>query len=454
MKTFGFPALMAGLFLVSVPPAQALERSLRPQARPAAQDLSGSVERILLAAARVSAPQVSLRPEIRPRRVAVSPTAPEASPEAQAGLEAWVRSFRPRALAQGISAGTFDRAFQGVRYDAKAIERDRSQAEFNTAIWQYLDSAASESRIATGREMLARHAALLDRIEARYGVEKEVVVAIWGMESAYGARRGTHPLIGAMATLAHDGRRRGFFEEQLVAALRILQNGDVTPGAMTGSWAGAMGHTQFIPTSYEALAVDFTGDGRRDIWSDDPTDALASTANYLAKSGWKKGMPWAVEVRLPRGFDYALSGKATRKMPSDWARLGVTGLDGRAVRDYGAASVFLPAGANGPAFLTFSNFRAIARYNAADAYVMGVGHLSDRLRGKGPISGAWPREDRALSRDERKELQQRLTAAGYDTGGVDGRIGPNSVSALRAWQSARGLIPDGYASYAVLRKLR
>ena len=449
--------LSGTLILLLVAPtlhAEAVDTSLKPQRRPAAE-----VSRNAADLTSVPAPaHTDVRPEARPaQRVAAKP-APKpvatASAAEAAAFDAWVRDFRPRALAQGVSASPFDRAFRTAVYDPDVIARDSNQAEFTKPIWDYLASAASDSRIENGRAALARYRAVLDRIEARYGVDKEVVVAVWGMESAYGAHRGTKPVIGSLATLAHNGRRVAFFEEQLIAALKILQNGDTAPETMTGSWAGAMGHTQFIPTSYEALAVDFTGDGRRDIWSDDPTDALASTAAYLARYDWKKGQPWGVEVRLPDGFDYTSVSKSNTKMPSAWARLGVVGMDGRAVPDHGQAAVFLPAGSRGPAFLTFRNFSVIARYNNADAYVMGVGHLADRLRGAGPIRGDWPTDDRTLSFSERKELQQRLTAQGFATGGVDGRIGPRSTAAIQDFQTALGLIPDGFASLSLLERLR
>ncbi|MBD3764200.1 MAG: lytic murein transglycosylase [Rhodobacterales bacterium] len=370
------------------------------------------------------------------------------------GLSAWVAGFRARALAAGIAPAVFDRAFAGVTYDPGVIERDRNQAEFTRAIWDYLDSAASEARVQNGREALRRHRRLLERIESIYGVDKEVVVAVWGLESAYGAVRGDLPVIASLATLAYDGRRGRFFESQLIAALRILQAGDVGPDRMTGSWAGAMGHTQFIPTSYLAYAVDFTGDGRRDIWSDDPADALASTAAYLARFGWVKGRPWGVEVTLPAGFDHAQTGERVRKSVADWHALGVQLAGGGALPDHGAGSILLPAGAQGAAFLIFSNFQVIERYNSADAYVIGVGHLADRIAGGPPIRAAWPRGDRALTFAERQELQERLRAAGFDPGAADGKIGPNTLAAVRAYQRAQGLVPDGYASLDLLRRLR
>jgi membrane-bound lytic murein transglycosylase B len=373
---------------------------------------------------------------------------------ANLGFTRWIEGFRPRAAAAGISDRTFQSAFAGVGYNADVIRRDRTQAEFSKAIWEYLDGAVSQSRVDNGRAALARHRGTLEAIEARYGVEKEVVAAIWGLETAYGAVRGSTPILGALATLAYDGRRAAFFEEQLIAALTILQAGDTTPERMIGSWAGAMGHTQFMPTSFLEHAVDFDGDGRREIWGDDPTDALASTAAYLKHFGWTRGQPWGVEVRLPPSFDYTLTGERVKKAPADWAALGVRAMDGSVVPDHGAASILMPAGARGAAFMIFGNFHVIERYNPADAYVIGVGHLSDRLAGGGPIRAAWPREDRTLSAAERRELQERLTSRGFPTGGVDGRVGPNTVAAVRAFQRAVGLVPDGYASLEVLNRLR
>ncbi|TCO72934.1 lytic murein transglycosylase [Rhodovulum euryhalinum] len=396
----------------------------------------------------------SPRPAPRPATGMEAPLNALQVSTANQGFQRWIEDFRSRALSHGIAAGVFDTAFQGVRYNADVIERDRNQSEFTKTIWDYLDSAASETRIGNGREALTRHRGLLDRIEARYGVDKEVVVAIWGLESAYGEYRGRTPIVEALATLAYDGRRGAFFEDQLIAALKIVQSGDTDARHMTGSWAGAMGHTQFIPTSYLAYAVDFTGDGRRDIWSDDPADALASTAAYLARFGWKTGQPWGVEVQLPRAFDHRLADRGVMRMPSDWAALGVRDMDGRPVPDHGRASILLPAGARGAAFMIFDNFAVIERYNTADAYVIGVGHLSDRIRGGGPIRASWPRGDRALLFAERKEMQERLTHAGFDTRGVDGKIGPNTIAAVRAFQRSVGMIPDGYASLEILRRLR
>ncbi|MEQ3625661.1 MAG: lytic murein transglycosylase [Marinobacter sp.] len=366
----------------------------------------------------------------------------------------WIEGFRRRARAQGISDATFAQAFSGIQYDTEVIRRDRNQAEFTKAIWEYLDSAVSQTRIANGRDAMRKHARVLAEIEGRYGVPASIVTAVWGLESAYGSYRGSNDIVESLATLAFDGRRGEFFESQLIAALKILQNGDVAPRNMTGSWAGAMGHTQFIPTSYLDYAVDFRGDGRRDIWSDDPTDALASTAAYLARHGWVKGQPWGMEVRLPQGFDYSLTGDGVRKSVAQWTRLGVRNAAGQQVPNHGTASILIPGGARGAAFMTFKNFNVIERYNAADAYVIGVGHLADRLIGGPAIQASWPRGDRALKLAERRELQQRLTRAGFSTGGVDGKIGPKTQDAVRAYQRSVGMVPDGYASLEVLTRLR
>lgn len=370
------------------------------------------------------------------------------------GFADWLAGFRPRALAADIPEDVLDRALALARYNPKIVERDRNQNEFTKTIWDYLDTAVSEDRVALGLKALGRHAPLLQRIEAEYGVDRHIVAAIWGLESAYGTFRGDIPTIEALATLAYDARRAAFFEDQLIAALKILAHGDVTPDAMRGSWAGAMGHTQFMPTSWWSFAVDFTGDGKRDVWSDDPTDALASAAAYLRHWGWTAGALWGLEVTLPDGFDYDQTTERVKKPVSDWAALGVAPMEGGTLPDHGLASVLLPGGARGAAFLIFSNFQVIERYNTADAYVIAVGHLADRLRGGPAIKATWPRELRALSLEERMELQDRLGKAGFDPKGVDGRIGPNTIAAVKAFQKANGLVPDGYASLEILTLLR
>ena len=371
-----------------------------------------------------------------------------------AGLQTWLADFRSRAVTAGIDAQVFDAAMTGVRYDADVIQRDRNQSEFTKTIWEYLKTATSDLRIANGKKALANNRAALEQIEKTYGVEKEVVVAIWGLESAYGTFRGGDSVLTSLASLAYDGRRRDFFEGELLDALRILQAGDTQPDQMKGSWAGAMGHTQFMPSSFQRHAVDFTGDAKRDIWGDDPRDALASTAAYLKHFGWTQGQPWGVEVQLPEGFDYLLANRKVLKSPDDWAALGVVNMAGAAVGDHGQASILLPGGAEGAAFMIFSNFEVIERYNTADAYVIGVGHLSDRIAGGRPIEQSWPVQDRALTFDERIELQTRLTALGFDTVKIDAKIGPLTINAVRRFQEAQGYLPDGYASLRLLDRVR
>jgi membrane-bound lytic murein transglycosylase B len=372
----------------------------------------------------------------------------------EAGLQAWLAEFRGRALAQGISAATFDAAMQPAHFLPDVVERDRKQDEFTRTIWDYLDRAASEDRIVSGQKALKKHADLLARIESAYGVDRHVVLAIWGLESAYGAVRGDVYTPSALATLAYEGRRAAFFETELLGALRILQAGNVTPRNMIGSWAGAMGHTQFMPSSFLSLAVDFDGNGKPDVWGDDPTDALASTAAYLANFGWKSGMRWGDEVRLPKGFDYGISGDRTQRPMTAWAALGMRAANGNLLPADGWASLLLPAGARGPAFLIRDNFAAIEAYNKADAYVIAVGHLADRIAGADAFQGTWPRDLRALTLPERKELQHRLLDAGVYAGEADGKVGPLTIAAVKAFQRQQGLTPDGYPSLDVLAKLR
>ena len=340
-------------------------------------------------------------------------------PAPNSAYDAWVASFRERAAAEGISQSTLTTAFQGTGFLPGVVTRDRNQTEFSRTLEDYLSIAASDERVQKGRAAFARHRGLLNTLEGRYGVDAKIITAIWGLESFYGERRGEVPVISATSTLAFDGRRGRFFEQQLIAALRIVQNGDIPASRMTGSWAGAMGHTQFIPTSYLQFAVDFTGDGRRDIWSDDPSDALASAAAYLQRNGWTPGLRWGGE--LGSGTP---SGTVIQPQPG------------------------------GPRFDTTSNFRVIKRYNNSDAYAIGVGHLADRIGGAGPLRGSFPPDENGLTKADRISLQQRLTARGFDTQGADGVIGANTETAIRAYQASRGLPVTGTPSQALLQSLR
>lgn len=375
--------------------------------------------------------------------------------QTQAGFERWVQTFRAKALSRGISAKTYDRAFRGVKLNTRVIASDRKQAEFSRQIWDYLDTATSPKRVKNGKAMVKKHKKLLRRIEQTYGVEWSVVVAIWGLESSYGSNMGDINIVEALATLAYEGRRQKFGEQQLLTALKIIQKGDITPNRMLGSWAGAMGHTQFIPTSFDSLAVDFTGDGKRDVWNPrKPDDALASTANYLRKNGWVKGQPWGVEVKLPKGFNYGNASLKVKATPARWAELGVVQVNGKRIPNKGQAAILLPAGADGPAFAVFKNFFVIKRYNNANSYAMAVGHLADKINGGGEFVREWPRGPNALKLPQKMEVQELLLKAGYDIGDVDGIIGPKTIDALSDMQIKAGVQPSGKADKAALQFLR
>lgn len=376
--------------------------------------------------------------------------APDPAPVAvpNAGWDDWVQGFKARAAGRGISQGTLDTAFRGAGFLPDVIERDRNQTEFKRSLEDYLSIAASDERVSLGRQMFAQYGSTLRAIEGRYGVEAHVVAAVWGLESFFGTRRGNVPVVSALSTLAYDGRRGEFFESQLTAALRILQSGDTSPSAMVGSWAGAMGHTQFIPTSYLEFAVDFNGDGRRDIWSDDPSDALASTAAYLQRSGWTRGLPWGMEVTLPAGFNAGLLGRGKGKSAAEWQALGVRAAGGGTL----AGGSIIDGG--GPYFLLTQNFATILRYNNAQNYAIGVGHLSDRILGRGPVQASFGPDATGMTKADRQELQRLLTARGFDTGGSDGVIGAKTKAAISAFQSAQGMAVTGEPSLALLQALR
>jgi membrane-bound lytic murein transglycosylase B len=378
------------------------------------------------------------------------------SPPARADddFSRWLQQFRADAAAQGISQATLDRALNGLSPDPDILKAADNQAEFVKPVWEYLDSAVSQARISKGKAQLSRYAEQFAAIEAKYGVDRHYVAAIWGMETSYGSFMGGKSVIRSLATLAYKGERTDFGRTQLLAALRIIENGDIDVANMQGSWAGAMGHTQFIPTTYLEYAVDFTGDGTRDIWRA-ISDALASTANFLKEKGWNTGETWGYEVVLPDGFDYALADGRTRRDLAAWAKLGVKRPGGRPFpRPSDPARLIVPAGAKGPAFLMINNFDVIKRYNNATAYAIAVGHLADRLMGFGPIQQSWPRNEQPLARSERKELQQLLADMGFLSGKIDGIIGPNTRAAVRKFQRARNMTPDGFATKRLLETMR
>lgn len=375
-----------------------------------------------------------------------------------ADFQSWLESFRAEAAAAGIRDEIIDEAFEGVALNERVYELNDNQPEFSRAIWDYLDGAVSQTRIENGRAKLAEQRVLLTLIEDAYGVDAEIIVAIWGLESSYGAILGDYDAIEALATLAFEGRRTGYGRTQLIGALKIIQQGYAAREELKGSWAGAMGHTQFIPTTYLTYAVDHDGDGKRDIWNN-LGDVFASTANYLSASGYRQNDAWGVEVRLPDGFDYTLADGAVRKPVAEWAGAGLAVMKGASLIERfdpnARGRLILPAGAKGPAFLVFENFDAILKYNRSTAYALAVSMLSDEAAGRsGAVAALWPREDRPLALEERKALQQALTERGYNPGPIDGIIGAGTKRALRAWQQDNGLPPDGYASSAILEALK
>lgn len=368
-------------------------------------------------------------------------------------FDQFIKDFRSEAVANGVSAATYAREMASVTPVPVVIKRNNNQPEFSRPVWSYLETAVSDARIANGLNSTSARAATLDAIETKYGVDREIIGAIWGLESSYGAIMGDHDILSALTTLAYDGRRQSFGRSQLIGALKIIDNGYARRDQLKGSWAGAMGQTQFIPTTYLGYAVDENGDGLRDLWSDH-SDIFASTANYLNRSGYKADQPWGFEVQLPADFDYSQANLGTRKSVAQWSQLGVTlptGSLGKKADLNAEASIIVPAGANGPAFLVLNNFRAIMRYNNSTAYALGIGRLSDAIAGRlEPLSSNWPTDDRPLSLTERKSLQQALLDRGYNPGPVDGIIGAGTQAALRAWQKDQGLPADGYASAKTL----
>jgi len=374
---------------------------------------------------------------------------------ADVAFQKWISGFRPVAIKAGVSRAAFDSAFAGITApDVETIEKMGRQAEFTKKIWEYLDSAVSEQQVRTGRDMRRKYAAKLASIEKRYGVDADVVLAVWGIETRYGSRMGDHNVIHALATLAYAApRRQDFWTRELINALKIIEAGHVAPRSMIGSWAGAMGHTQFMPSSWKQYAADYESDGKRDIWTN-IGDALASTANYLAEHGWQTGEAWGYEVVLPKGFDASLEGKDGISVKK-WQALGVRRANGAAFpRAADKAVLKMPAGKGAPAFLVLKNFYVIKRYNNSDFYAFAVGHLADRISGAGEIAGKWPRGYDPLNETERKQVQQILSRLGFYEGEIDGAIGSGSKASIMAFQSSVGMEPDGNPSKTLLRKLK
>lgn len=380
-------------------------------------------------------------------------TDPDFMPQPNASYDTWLTAFRARARAAGISEDAITRGLRGAGYLPGVIERDRNQTEFRRSTEDYLALVASDADVALGRQRFAAQRSVLREVESRYSVPAHICCAVWGVESAFGTRLGDIPVISAVSTLAWEGRRGRFFEAQTIAALRIIQNGDTTPERMLGSWAGAMGHTQFIPTTYEEYSVDFRGDGRRDIWSNDPTDSFASTAAYFSRFGWRAGEPWGMEVQLPSGFS-ASTGRDNRRATSAWSSLGVRPAGGGTLPDHGSAAIHAPGGAGAPAWILYHNFNVILRYNNSMNYGLGVGYLSDRINGGGPLRQSFGADASGLDQAERTELQRLLNRAGFDAGTPDGVIGSGTEAAISAYQAANGLPVTGEPSAALLRRLQ
>jgi membrane-bound lytic murein transglycosylase B len=371
-----------------------------------------------------------------------------------AKFDAFLVSARASALSQGISAATFDSATAGLKPLAAILQRNANQPEFVKPVWSYLDSAVSARRIADAKTMLARYGDVLDRIAAESGVPKEILVAIWGMETDYGAVSGGFPLFAALATLAYEGPRTAYARPEFFAALKIYQQQHYPLSRMVGSWAGAFGQTQFTPTTFLKYAADGDGDRRIDLWQSAP-DALASAARLLAAQGWQSGRPWGYEVTLPQSFPYAEAVAAEPAPIAHWTALGVTRADGGPLDAAdGSGAIYLPAGARGPAFLLLANFNVILKYNNAASYALAVGLLADAMAGAPPLKAAWPRDERPLSRDERVAFQQALAMLGFDPGPADGILGQHSRAALRQYQTAHGLAADGFPTAALLERLQ
>ncbi|MCZ8260351.1 MAG: lytic murein transglycosylase [Beijerinckiaceae bacterium] len=419
-------------------------------ARPALQLARRAMQALILVSGLALVPALPAS-ATQPRQTTPPAQAAQPAQADTAEFQAFLNRLWPDAQKQGITRQTFDLAFRGVTPDSSIIALTRKQSEFVRPIWSYIDSAISASRMERGRAAAEQYAGTLAALERKYGVDRRIVLGVWGMETNFGSFTGDKDVIRSLATLAFKRYRDDFFRDELLVALRILQDGHVERSAMRGSWAGAMGQTQFMPSSFMKYAVDGNGDGTRDIWGTIP-DALASTANYLASFGWESGVPWGVEVRLPDGFN--LAGAMGMHDFAKWSEAGLARIGGGALPRKGQAMLYLPAGIRGPALLVTENYRVIKKYNSSDAYALGVAHLGDRLLGGAAFQGAWPRNEKRLTSDEIKEVQRKLVAMGLPVGKIDGRIGEISRESVRKAQAKLGLAADGYPDHALLARLK
>jgi lytic murein transglycosylase len=374
--------------------------------------------------------------------------------QAAANFGSCLEDLWPLAARRQISRASFEKHARGLTPDLRIMDLVDAQPEFTKAFWDYLDILVSDARIQTGRELLAKHKAIFDKVEKAYGVDRYIIAAIWGVESNYGTLGGDRSVLRSTATLACVGRRQRYFRDEFLSALEILHRGDLRPEQLKGSWAGAFGPTQFMPTSFKRFAVDFDGDGRRDV-VDSISDLIASTANNLKKDGWIEGSTWGYEVVIPKGFNYLLADRSRRLTLHEWQAHGIGRAGGQAfLRPSDRAYLLVPAGNEGPAFLMLYNFRVIMKYNPAEAYALAIGHLADRLGGSGAFVQPWPRQEPVLSRAERREMQELLLRKGFNVGEPNGRFGPKTRAAIRDYQASIGLVPDGFASATILARLR
>ncbi len=380
--------------------------------------------------------------------------APQARADSQvSGFAGFLADLWPDAEKQGVSRKTFDDALKGLRYDAKIAAHTERQAEFSVPVWTYLAGAVIPARVEVGRKNFNAERAVLDRAKAVYGVDADAIMGVWGVETEFGAFYGGENVLNALATLGYIHYQGDLGRDELLAALKIVQSGDAPPGALRGSWAGAMGQPQFMPSSYLLYAVDFDGDGKRDIWRS-KADSLGSIAHFLSVKGWTPGLPWAVEVTLPAHYKYEPSDFTGAATFADFARKGVRGAGANALPRQGAARLFFPAGARGPALLATHNFDVIKTYNNSNAYVLAVGLLGDAIVSGEKLRTPWPVTDHALTRDEVKAVQTALQSQGYEIGEIDGRAGPKLEQAVRAYQFAHAMVPDGYADATLLGRLK
>lgn len=381
---------------------------------------------------------------------AVAPVAPDPQ---DLKFAAFIVSFRNTALAAGIRPDIYDASVNGIHRNPRVEQMNLQQPEFIKPVWAYLDGTVSDDRVGNGEALLAANAAMLANLESKYGVPKEVLVAIWGMESNYGSAMGGFNMFEALATLAYDGPRQDYAQRELLAALKMEQEEGLSPSQMTSSWAGAFGNTQFVPSSFFKDAVDGDGDGRRDLWHS-AADSLASAAALLQHAGWRKGAPWGYEVSLPRNFAYELADGDTTHPIAFWRQLGVRTVTGNELPVAPSdAAIYLPGGWHGPAFILFDNFRVVLKYNNAASYALGVCYLADRLRGGQPIMTPWPRNEQPLTGDQRTQFQTELKSLGYDPGAIDGVLGHKVRNALRLFQKDHGIPADGFPTVEMLGQM-